>query len=668
MKKISRIPKTIFIAGYYGYDIIGDDSILESILYQLRNALPLVDFIVTSANPAGTKAAYGVNAVGFEDMAAIIEGMRKSDLVLVGGGAVFNEYFPVRTEGFLTQHADFNVFCASVPLLARALHKPCFLYAVGVEPLYSNEAKQMVRAAFELTTSAFVRDPGSLEVLNSIGIQRKDIKVTVDPAVRLPVQIGRNWKTAYPDAFSMDKPFVGVSLRHWTERRTHLDFVENDWEGKVAAALDQFCEKTGANVLFVPFQNSPQYGVYADDIPVFYRVQSRMKHADQAFIPHRRMNSSEIAACIAGSNLFICTRFHSVILSVSAATPCLAISYSLKVKSAMDMAGMGTFTTDMTAVETDWLTTHLMELYENQERYKKALIEVSEAWKEKEHENTLEAVRLLDAPDVIPSLTSFEQELSNQLLTQIITANRVDRQNEIMKKQLKAFNFLLHDLVDEKEASTSVEETLERLLETDHSNGEWHYLAGTSYLRNDRSLDLAEHHFDEALKNGFDPFAVYFNRGLVRFKRENVEGARADLEQARSVDSSRKEVQQQLAVINQFELDRWIRMAKAANSAGNLGEAYALLSRCLSKKINHAEAHFLMGLWKQDDIEKKDDVLTHFDTALKNQYDEFEVRYQRGAYLHKVGDRKKALVDLQKAAELRPEHEGVIKALQALKN
>jgi len=327
---------------------------------------------------------------------------------------------------------------------------------------------------------------------------------------------------------------------------------------------------------------------------------------------------------------------------------------------------MGSFTTDMTAVETDWLFSRLMELYENQERYKKVLIDVSETWKSKEQENTLEAVRLLNTPHVAAPLNPFEQELSNQLLKQITTANRVDRQNETMKKQLKALNFLLHDLVDEKEASTAVEETLERLLETDPSNGEWHYLAGTSYLRNNRNLDLAESHFDASFKNGFDPFLVYFNRGLVRFKRENIEGARADLEQARSVDSSREEVQHQLAAVNQYEQDRWIRMAKEAYRAGKLDEAFALLNRCLSKKPNQAEAHFLLGLWKQDDAEVMDDVLAHFSTALANKYDEFEVRYRRGLYLQKIGDRNKALVDLQKASELKPDHEGVKKALEAL--
>ena len=52
----------ILISGYYGFNNIGDESILRTVIDNLREKLPDIDITVLSQDPAQTSAKYGVKA------------------------------------------------------------------------------------------------------------------------------------------------------------------------------------------------------------------------------------------------------------------------------------------------------------------------------------------------------------------------------------------------------------------------------------------------------------------------------------------------------------------------------------------------------------------------------------------------------------------------------
>lgn len=53
----------ILISGYYGFDNIGDESILRTLVSSLREHIPDCSLTVLSHNPASTREKYGVEAV-----------------------------------------------------------------------------------------------------------------------------------------------------------------------------------------------------------------------------------------------------------------------------------------------------------------------------------------------------------------------------------------------------------------------------------------------------------------------------------------------------------------------------------------------------------------------------------------------------------------------------
>ena len=54
----------ILISGYYGFNNIGDESILRTVIDNLREKLEDIDITVLSQDPAQTSEKYGVKAAG----------------------------------------------------------------------------------------------------------------------------------------------------------------------------------------------------------------------------------------------------------------------------------------------------------------------------------------------------------------------------------------------------------------------------------------------------------------------------------------------------------------------------------------------------------------------------------------------------------------------------
>ena len=158
-------PRRILIAGYYGFGNAGDEAILAGMLADLRALRPDLEFLVASGDPAGTQADHGVQAIPRDDLQAVLTAVRESDLVILGGGGLFQDYWESVTEDLLTPRQGGLAAYLSFPVLAALLGKPAMIYAAGVGPLRTPEGRRQTRTAFELCQRATVRDAESLALL-----------------------------------------------------------------------------------------------------------------------------------------------------------------------------------------------------------------------------------------------------------------------------------------------------------------------------------------------------------------------------------------------------------------------------------------------------------------------------------------------------------------------
>src|SRR2546423_1910393 len=93
MGRVRVMQKRVLIAGYYGFGNTGDEAILAAMLDELRALDPELVLLVISGNPLGTAAAHGVESIDWTDLASIIRAAEEADLILLGGGGVFHDYW-----------------------------------------------------------------------------------------------------------------------------------------------------------------------------------------------------------------------------------------------------------------------------------------------------------------------------------------------------------------------------------------------------------------------------------------------------------------------------------------------------------------------------------------------------------------------------------------------
>ena len=72
----------ILISGYYGFDNIGDESILRTLVTSLRERIPDCSLTVLSHDPAATREKYGVEAVERMSPLAIARAVRRCDMLI----------------------------------------------------------------------------------------------------------------------------------------------------------------------------------------------------------------------------------------------------------------------------------------------------------------------------------------------------------------------------------------------------------------------------------------------------------------------------------------------------------------------------------------------------------------------------------------------------------
>ena len=99
-------------------------------------------------------------------------------------------------------------------------------------------------------------------------------------------------------------------------------------------------------------------------------------------------------------------------------------------------------------------------------------------------------------------------------------------------------------------------------------------------------------------------------------------------------------------------------------------EAAAALMHSLEKQSprppEDAEWNYLAAFILQQSQSRLADALSRYNLALKYGFDEFWVRYNRGALHAQMGNPDQAMVDLMRAVELKPDHEGVKQMLKQI--
>lgn len=159
--------KKIFIFGYYGFNNLGDDASLHSIIQQIRSVNPNVQIYVLTYKSKHTSRMYNVNGISRNHYYSIINSIIKSDIIISGGGTLLQDITSKRS----------LIYYLMIILISKLLRKKVIFFSNGFGPIQSN--KYLTKKICNIVDEIILRDSDSKEMMKSLKITN-NIKITSD--------------------------------------------------------------------------------------------------------------------------------------------------------------------------------------------------------------------------------------------------------------------------------------------------------------------------------------------------------------------------------------------------------------------------------------------------------------------------------------------------------
>lgn len=296
------------MSGYYGYDNLGDEAVLQSIVQALRAEDPEVEIVVLSANPAVTAARYGVEACDRWKLPQIIQALRSADLLISGGGSLLQD---------VTSQMTIPYYLGVVGI-ARALRKKVVFYAQGVGPIQGGFGQRLTRLISNRVQLITVRDEESYDLLKRLGVKHPRMEVTVDPVVSLkPV---RPRHTEFAEMMQLKercraegRPLIGIAPRPWKDLQ--------GFQQALIEAAQRLQAEEGAEILLIP--------MYAHQDLAF--CQEMATQLPGTRVMQGEYHPAELLALFQQLDFMIGIRLHALIIAAVAQVPLVGITYDPKI-------------------------------------------------------------------------------------------------------------------------------------------------------------------------------------------------------------------------------------------------------------------------------------------------------------------------------------------------
>jgi polysaccharide pyruvyl transferase CsaB len=299
----------VAISGSYGGLNLGDEAILQSIVTQLRNSLP-VEITVFSRNGEDTLQRHQVErAVTIRDLTrdeARAE-VERLDLLILGGGGILYD-------------RDAEAYLREV-LLAHEVGVPVLVYAISAGPLQTASARKAVREALNKVALITVRDRQGRQLLEEVGVTQ-EIQVTADPALLMePEPLPEDALTR--EGLDAGHCLVGFSVREPGPAAPDIDV--DHYHALLANAADFVVDRLDADVVFVPLERKKM------DLQHSHAVIAQMQHPQRATVLKGEYTSRQIVSLIGRFEFSIGMRLHFLIFSALQSVPLVALPYASKI-------------------------------------------------------------------------------------------------------------------------------------------------------------------------------------------------------------------------------------------------------------------------------------------------------------------------------------------------
>ena len=331
----------IVIAGNYGAKNLGDEMILEGLLFSLKSVVPSAKITVLSGDPEETVSKYADKySVGSEKkfpaglrslISSIFDFKRQTkkvvkdcDYFILGGGGLFND-----------MNFKANIIWGVQAFMAYLYKKPVIMYGQSVGHLQGFFTKKIIKKLFQKAKLITVRDEDSKECLKDLGVT-KPIYVIPDMAFNTPPQAGLINNVREANTLKMV-----VALRQYEK-------IPENFKRTLCEFFNWLIKDKKIILEFVDFQSGGRED-FALTEEILSNITSSAELANSIKHLHNINSVEDMLKIFSGAGFVVGMRLHSIISAIKTHTPFIAVNYSGKVKSLLKAHGLEEFIVDFSA-------------------------------------------------------------------------------------------------------------------------------------------------------------------------------------------------------------------------------------------------------------------------------------------------------------------------------
>lgn len=304
----------VVMSGYYGFNNTGDEAIMLSMHKNIQQLGDNYHITVLSKKPEETRQKYGIEAVYRFGVRDVFHAIRKSDVLLSGGGSLLQDSTSTRS----------LMYYLSITALAKLMRKKVMLYANGIGPVSGKRNRRLVKQVVNKADLITLREEKSYEELLSMGVNPGKCFVTADPVFTMDgITPAQAQKILTEEGVPLDKPLVVVSVRNWKDMDTFIC--------KFAELCDTIVEKYERNILFIGMQ-------MPNDLTVSEKVRKKMKR--EAYILKGSYTPYEVMGIISQADFILSMRLHTLIFAARQRVPLIGFVYDPKIEYYLEKLDM----------------------------------------------------------------------------------------------------------------------------------------------------------------------------------------------------------------------------------------------------------------------------------------------------------------------------------------
>ncbi|MBN1494742.1 polysaccharide pyruvyl transferase family protein [Candidatus Peregrinibacteria bacterium] len=330
------------LCGHYGSTNLGDEAIGLSIIESLYKKYPEAEIVVLSYDKARSREFYNkfipqakvktfylvplgirsfLRGIFKGELWHTLKQIKTCDKFILGGGGLFTDerLFAVLLWGLQAY-------------FAYKYKKPVYMLGQSVGPIKTKIGRWIVKRVFSKAFYINLRDEESKNLLEKLKIN-KEIIVTCDPVFKLNFDRKFIQKSGY-DRLNKKVEQLGCcgyficSIRPWIENQEKL-------YTKFIQTVDEIRIKYQLLPVFIPFQL-----IKDNDWSVLNKFIAQKGLEGKIKMLKYNENIYEILDIISHAKFTFGMRLHSILFSILAGCPFIAISYSEKIQNFLKMAGL----------------------------------------------------------------------------------------------------------------------------------------------------------------------------------------------------------------------------------------------------------------------------------------------------------------------------------------